>query len=613
MTACIFSLIIPLLPLFLRKLYKKEEKLSTRETFFRYIVYTFLMTFITTCAMVLLCDKGTSFLEKVDKSPIFTLKFMTVQVLAALITAGAEWWYETRKLEIIVDIPSFQKHIAVRLLRRAVSYGIYLLAIFTAILNVTLIFDNVLWGDEAYSANLIRSNLPNMIQIISLEEPHPPLYYLWLKMWVELLGRSGMVFHLATLFVFFIGLVLAVTLVRKRYGNIPTAFFIVFTGMSEMCLIYNVEIRMYAMAFLTVTFCYYSAGRILEENKLTGWVGMIFWGLVAAYSHYFAGLIVTIMMITACLLAVWRFGRKTWIRTITGGIAFIAGYMPWMQFLIRSVNSVKNNWWLEESVSLDRTVKMIFGGSNMTTILLPLVVLMLLLLFFVESAIVEGKRTEEKILIRFRAPRASTWSAECSTLLVGLITIVLTVVIAYLADIVYRPILSQRYVYPLGGVVAMMLVIGGSRILQLLKHRQEVWKKTWLETVGKSMLLLILASLMLTGIKDYQKVSAEVKFESSRTEEVLALIGEPTEDMVLVSNGVKHIGWTVLAYYYPNAKIINDNCSNIEADDFWYFTPNFLNEQDFSVLLQKGYELGGYGEHQISTYTFVLYHFFKEE
>lgn len=611
MTAYLFALTSPILPLLVRKVYKKEEKLSTREIIFRYIVYTFLTTVISTLVMVPLCDEGTSFLEKVDKSPIFALKFMFVQVVAALIIAGIEWWYETRQLEIIVDTSSFQKHIAVRFLRRVVPFGIYLLAIFTAILNVTLIFDNVLWGDEAYSANLVRNNLHDMMQIISLEEPHPPLYYLWLKTWVDLLGRSGTVFHLVTLLLFYIGLVLAVTLVRRRYGNIPAAFLIVFTGMSEMCLTYNVEIRMYAMAFLAVTFCYYSAGRLLDKNKLTGWIGMIFWGLVAAYSHYFALLAVTIMMVVTCLLAVLRFGMKTWISAIAGGIVFIAGYMPWLQYLIRSVNRVKNNWWLEESVSLDRTVEMIFGGANMTRILLPLVVLMFLLLFFAESAIVKGKRTKEKISVCIRAPKASTWSAEYIILLMGLMTIVFTVSIAYLADIVYRPILSQRYVYPLSGVVAMMLVVGSSHILQLLKDRQEKWKKAWIETAGKGVLLLVLTILLLIGIKDYRKVSTEAKFQSARTEAVLTLIGEPVENMVLVSNGVKHIGWTVLEYYYPNARIINDNYSNIEADDFWYFTPGFLTEKDLAVLGEKGYVTGGYGDQQISTYPFVLYHFYK--
>lgn len=613
MLAYIFALITPILPILLRRRYKKEEKLSNREIILRYLVYTLFSSIITSLAMVVLCDAGTSFLEKVDKSPIFTLKFLVVQIFAVLLAAGLEWWYETRKVNITVDSASFQRHIVTRFLRRTAPFGIYLLAAFTAILNVTLIFDNVLWGDEAYAANLVRHNLPDMLQIISLTEPHPPLYYYWLKMWVELLGHSGTVFHLASLLVFLLGLVLAVTMVRKRYGKIPTSFFIVFTGMSEMCLTYNVEIRMYAMAFLAVAFCYYSAGRLIEQNRFMGWAGMVFWGLLAAYSHYFALLAVVILMVVTCLLAVWRFGVKTWFKSIVAGIIFIGGYAPWLQFMASAVNRVKGNWWLEESVSPDRVVNMMFGGANMTGILLPLMVLMLLFFIFVESVILEGKRTRDKISVCIRAPRAEGWSSEYCILLVGLSTVVLTVAVAYLADIVYRPILSQRYVYPLGGVVAMMLVIGGSRFLRFLKDRQETWKKVWLETAGKGVLLLILVVLILTGIKDYRQVSTEAKFQSAKTETALAVIGEPVEDMVLVNNGVKHIGWTVLEYYYPEAEVLNNHYSNIEVDDFWYFTPGFLSEQDISVMAQKGYLIGGYGEQQISQYQFVLYHFFKEQ
>lgn len=370
---------------------------------------------------------------------------------------------------------------------------------------------------------------------------------------------------------------------------------------------------MYAMAFLAVAFCYYSAGRLIERNRFMGWAGMVFWGLVAAYSHYFALLAVVILMVMTCLLAVWRFGVKTWFKSIAAGIIFIGGYTPWLQFMAKAVNRVKGNWWLEESVSLDRAANMMFGGANMTRILLPLMALMLLLLFLVESAILEEKRTGDKISVCIRAPGAEGWLAEYCILLVGLSTIVLTVAIAYLADIVYRPILSQRYVYPLGGVTAMMLVTGGSRFLRFLKDRQEPWKKGWLETAGKGVLLLILAVLILTGIKDYRQVSAEAKLQSAKTEAALAVIGAPVEDMVLVNNGVKHIGWTVLEYYYPEAEVLNNHYSNIEVDDFWYFTPGFLSEQDMSVMAQKGYLVGGYGEQQISTYSFVLYHFFKPE
>ena len=612
MSAYIFALTIPILPIFLRRLYKKEEKLSNREIILRYLAYTLFTSIITTLAMVVLCDVGISFLKKIDEYPSFALKFLLIQLFAALLAAGLEWWYETRRLEITVDVPSFQKHIAVRFLRRIIPLGIYLLAAFTALLNVTLIFDNVLWGDEAYSANLMRNSLGGIMQIVSAEEPHPPLYYLWLKMWVGLLGCSGTVLHLASLVLFLIGLVLTVTLVRKRYGKIPASFFVVFAGMSEMCLTYNVEIRMYAMAFLGVTFCYYSAGRLLEQNKLTGWMGMVFWGLVAAYSHYYGLLSVVILMVVTCLLAVWRFGVKTWIRSVLWGIVFIVGYAPWLRYMLNAVNSVKGNWWLEKSEPLDGAVNMIFGGANMAKMLLPLVVLMLCLLFFVESAVVKVKRSEEKAVIRIQAPRAGTWTADYCILLAGLVTIVLTLVVSYLADIVYRPILSRRYVYPLGGVVAMMLVIGGSRFLQLLKDRQMTWKKIRLEAAGKCVLLLLLAALLLIGIKDYRKVSTEMWFQAERTETVLELIGEPVEDMNLVCNGVKHLGWTVLQYYYPEAKVCYDDYDNIEEDDFWYFASDFLTEDDFSILEQKGYILAGYGEQQIATYPFVLYHFYKQ-
>ena len=322
MQAFVFGLATPLLPLFLRKLYKKEETLSARELFFRYVVYTFLKTVFTAFVMVFLCDEGTSFLGKVDASPGFALKYLLIQLFGAAALAGLEWAYETRRLAVTVDRESFEKNVLFRICRKVLSLGIYLLAALTAVLNATLLFDNVLWGDEAYSANLMRNNLKDMMQIITLEEPHPPLYYLWLKMWVELLGKNGAVYHAASFFLFLIGAVLAVTLLRKRYGKIPASFFLVVTGMSAMGLTYNVEIRMYAMACLGVTFCYYCAGRVLKQNRFLSWAGMVFWALVAAYSHYFA-LLAAVVTLTALREENLDFHRRS-CRSLSGRVCPLA-------------------------------------------------------------------------------------------------------------------------------------------------------------------------------------------------------------------------------------------------------------------------------------------------
>lgn len=78
---------------------------------------------------------------------------------------------------------------------------------------------------------------------------HPPLYYYWLKLFGTLFGFSVPVFHLASLVPFVIGLVLALTVVRKRFGMLPVAFFLTISGLGQACLEYNLEVRMYALAF----------------------------------------------------------------------------------------------------------------------------------------------------------------------------------------------------------------------------------------------------------------------------------------------------------------------------------------------------------------------------
>lgn len=611
MQAIVFGLAPPLLPLFLRKLYKKDEQISGKEYLFRYVIYTFFITLFTTLVMAFVSEEGISFLAKTDGSAVFSLKYLAIQLVGALALTVVEWGYDTKRLAVTIDTASFQNHAAVRFARRAAPWGIFVLAALTVVLNASLLFDNVLWGDEAYTANLVRRNIPDMMYIITLQEPHPPLYYLWVKMWVELLGHEGVVFHFVSQLIFWIGLVVALTLLRKRYGKIPTAFFVAFSGMSEVCLIYNVEIRMYAIAFLSVTLCFYSAARLLERNRFSGWAGMVAWGLAAAYTHYFALLAVGVMMVLACLLAIWRYGAKTWFRAVAAAAAFILGYLPWLQYVFSAVGRVHGDWWLTESVAFSGAVGMIFGGSNMEKLLLPLFALLLCVIFFAESDILEVDRASEKIVVRIHAPKAVSWSVEACILLVGFGTIVFTLAVGYLMGIVYRPILVERYLYPLCGVMIMMIVVGIAHIFRFLKERQETVKKTWLLPAGKAAALLVLAALIWTGFEDYRMVSAEAELQSARTEETLALIGEPSEDMVLVSNGVKHIGWTVLEYYYPDTEIQNGNFRNVEADDFWYFNPDFLTGDDFAVMAERGYQIGGYGEHQIATYPFVLYHFFR--
>ena len=225
MQALIFGLMMPVIPLLVRKLYRKKEILTPAQAGGRYVVYALLTTLFTSAIMVPMCDEGTSFLEKIDQVPSFVLKYVFLEAVAVGIISAAEWAYSTGKVKVAVDWDRFRSMgIAVFCRKFLFPAGLYLLAALVVAMNFGLMFDNVVWGDEAYSCNAIRHDMDGIFQILTLEENHPPLHFLWLKAFAELFGYTIPVYHFASFVPFCIGIVWAVTLLRKRYGNIPAAF-----------------------------------------------------------------------------------------------------------------------------------------------------------------------------------------------------------------------------------------------------------------------------------------------------------------------------------------------------------------------------------------------------
>lgn len=613
MQAYIFGLTAPLIPLLLRKLYKKDEQLRGRELLFRYVINTLLMTVFATIVMVFLCDDNTSFLAKVDSSSLFALKFLAVELVGAALVTAADWIYETKKVVFALDKQSFQTHPVITVFRRIAPFMLYVLAAAVIILNVLMIFDNVLWGDEAFSANTVRNDFGGIMQILTFVDCHPPLYYFWLKLWSMLFGESGPVYHLASVTLFVTGAVLATTLVRKRYGKIPAAFFLVLSGLSASCLEYNVEIRMYAMAFLAVAYCYYCAAQILRKNRPLSWIGMVLWGAVAAYAHYYALLSVVILMVAACLFAVKRYGKKTWIKVLIAGVAFILIYLPWLSMMFKTVADVTQNWWDAVSATPKECITVMFGGDNMSKWSFPLCLLLFLIILLVESSIVRKHKDGDKWRVEFHAPGWKEWSAELDALAVGVAAIAGTLIVALWSIEFTELVLARRYVYPLAGVAAVMLVIVSSRFLRLLQSVGDRIKAGWLLNAGKCLLVLVLLAMLFTGIGDYRRFTAESKYQSVRTEELLNIVGEPTENMVLVSNGVTHIGWTVLNYYYPRAEVLNGRWDSTQADDFWYFTVNPLTAEEMAAIDASGAHIAeSYPSMQLVKYPLSLYHIVRE-
>lgn len=598
MQAAVLGLMIPVIPLWIEGRYHKGGR-TNRELLLRYVVYTLLITLLSGCVMIFMCEEGTSFWEKVDRSSSFVLKYAAIQTAFALLVALAEALLR-KEILVQVDWRQYRELWVVRFTRKYLfPAGLYLLAILVIVLNVKLMFDNVLWGDEAFSANTAQKSLDGILQVLYYWDSHPPLYYYWLKGFGELFGYQVPVYHLASLVPFILGILLAVTALRKHFGNLPAALFVLVSGLASSCVEYNLEVRMYALAFFGVLACFYCSYRVLSGGK-AAWTGMVLWALVAAYSHYYALVTVGILLFITGVAYWVRRGRRAWIKGLTALLVFIAGYLPWMSFLLKATESVSNNWWMTEVLALKESLSIV-TGDNMSTVLLPLLVVMLLISLLAESAVFESRKKDGKPLLQIHTPSLKGWSDEAYAAAVGALTVAGTVVFAYLLCAAIGPVLAQRYLYPLSAVSFLLLVIESSHMLKLLRSRKRV-------AAGKATLFALLAVLAVIGIKGYKEYSDTTALENQKTMETLSLMGEVEEDVVLVSNGVQHLGWTVLAYYFPEREIVNGNYGSTQADRFWYFTPDVISEEAVQELTAKGYSLAGYGEYQLAKYPFVLYY-----
>ncbi|MCM1327032.1 MAG: glycosyltransferase family 39 protein [Bacteroidales bacterium] len=615
MQAVIFGLFMPVIPLLIWERHHKDRKPSKAELIGRYVVYTLIITAMASVVMVFLCDENTSFFEKMDKSPVFVLKYGLVVFVAAVVTSVAEKLCTARKIVLVVDGKQWAAWKPIKFVRKFLfPAGLFLLAAFVVVLNALLVCDNVLWGDEAYAANLIRNDISGIFQVLTLEENHPPLYYLWLKLFAELFGYAGTVYHLASFVPFVAGILLAVTCFRRRFGNMPAALFVILSGMAAPCLEYNMEIRMYALAFLGVAGSFYCAYRILHEpKKAAPWIGIVLWSLVAAYSHYYALVAVGILQFITFVLAFVKFRGKIWIKGAAALLIFIGAYLPWLSQLFRATKSVSGNWWMEEPESLSHSMSMIGCGQNMSRWILPLLALVALALFLSESSFFSVEKKGERSILKITPPSLKAWSDETYAFAAGLLTIVGTLLFAYGISALMTPLVALRYLYPLCAVTALLVAVGIYRLLQRLKEIGEKRHLGWLLPAGKTALFLALVLLFVTGISDYKSYSALVRDEKAKTEETLNLIGDAGKGVELVNNGITHIGWTVLHYYYPEAQVVNGDYHSPEGDDFWYFTPDYLSEEEISELGKEGFGIDGYGEKQISKYPFVLYHFVRQK
>ena len=147
----------------------------------------------------------------------------------------------------------------------------YLLVLLGACVYLSLIFNHNVWLDEAFTANLIRTDFAGVLSR-SMQDTLPPLYNLLLKLTTDLFGYTVPVMKFTSLIPMVLTMLLGAGTIRKRFGNVTSYLFIVCLFTMPYLLFYGVEVRMYSWGFFFATGSGIFAYEVVQNSCRRNWI-----------------------------------------------------------------------------------------------------------------------------------------------------------------------------------------------------------------------------------------------------------------------------------------------------------------------------------------------------
>lgn len=407
---------------------------------------------------------------------------------------------------------------------------LYSIALFT--MNFIRIFDNNFWGDEAFTINLVRHSVPEIIRRTAADV-HPPLYYLFVKLMFSIAGGQGWAYHLVSLIPCAIIIIFALTVIWKRFGGSVSIIFITLACLSNNAVKYNVEVRMYSWGALFVLLSFYYFYDILNDNRTRSYVLFVISSLAAAYTHYYCLISVVFFYVTLMIYSLLK--KENLKKVIIVYAVTIVGYLPWFFIMLQSMLKRVGSYWISTIPTLEESIKYIFSDQFPFWIWILIVILMVIVLFYETGILKISDKHEKRYSIRLDIA-----SARCSSILVwifaGVLSVFGTVGFGIIISKLVRPFYTLRYIYPVSIIAWLLLGIMVSRLK------------------GKKLYVIIFVLLMLSiFIPDYRKTYTNEKNMNTKLETTLESTTEiAVEDVILTNQS--HIEWTIAECYYPGVE-----------------------------------------------------------
>ncbi|MBP5311130.1 MAG: hypothetical protein J6Z05_11085 [Lachnospiraceae bacterium] len=335
--------------------------------------------------------------------------------------------------------------------KNPLSYLMGLIQMYT-ILIVFMILGMIkssdIWYDEVFSVRFAQLRMDELIEMAS-RDVHPPLYYIYLKICMKFFGFFGLdviqASKVASCIPVITLLIFAIIRGKKRLNGTATTLF-AFLIVTLPCLSsYYVEIRMYSLALMFITFEYAAMTDILEskEKKTSQFIVMFFMALAAAYTQYFAGIAAATVYIVLLAGILVTKKEKSYLYTVIGmAVSSIVLYLPWLPVFLKQLREVSGSYWIQPMTlrSLPGCLKFMFMPQIINTKAAYALAGLMIALCFISYILFFTKKPDKKdVILVIGGPFAA----------------LLIVLVGYVFSLMGSPIFTYRYLIPVMGIICL--------------------------------------------------------------------------------------------------------------------------------------------------------------
>src|SRR3989304_709792 len=151
--------------------------------------------------------------------------------------------------------------------------------------------DKSLWFDEAYSVYIARQALGEIPRLLRVYDPHPPLYYVLLRLWMGVAGQSEVAVRVPSVVASLAAIGLTYLLGRRLAGEGVGLLAAGLLAASPFQVTAAQEARMYPFLMLFGVGASYALWLALAEGRRRYWMGYVLCLVLALYTHHFAVLL----------------------------------------------------------------------------------------------------------------------------------------------------------------------------------------------------------------------------------------------------------------------------------------------------------------------------------